>query len=244
MELVCIDFLLLEMSKGRYENILVITDHFIRYAMAVPIRNHTARATARVLFNNFFAHYGFPAKLHSDRAQNFESSYPAFVLSGWHKEHSDYHTTLWKLVKPSTSIRPFCGCWVLWSLPKSDWKSYVLPMVHAYNAARHDTTGFSPFYLMFGRRPRLAIDAFFGLESSAESSRTQAEYTTKFQSRLAFAYQKVSEEAARQTERYKAYYDQKVRESKLEVGDRVLIRALDLKGETKIADDWEEFRTL
>ena len=51
---------------------------------------------------------------------------------------------------------------------KSDWKSYVLPLVHAYNATRHDTTGFSPFYLMFGRHPRLALDAFLGLEPSAE----------------------------------------------------------------------------
>ena len=73
MELVCIDYLSLEMSKGRYENILVITYHFTRYAMAVPTKNHTARTTAKVLFDNFFAHYGFPAKLHSDKAQNFES---------------------------------------------------------------------------------------------------------------------------------------------------------------------------
>ena len=62
VELVCIDYLSLEMSKGRYENILVITDQFTRYAMAVPTKNQTARTTAKVLFDNFFAHYGFPAK--------------------------------------------------------------------------------------------------------------------------------------------------------------------------------------
>ena len=73
MELVCIDYLSLERSKGGFENILVITDHFSRYAQAIPTRNQTAQTTARVLFENFVLHYGFPAKLHSDKAANFES---------------------------------------------------------------------------------------------------------------------------------------------------------------------------
>ena len=73
MELVCFDFLSLELSKDGHESILVITDHFTRYAQAIPTRNQKATTTARALFGNFFIHYGFTGKIHSDQGANFES---------------------------------------------------------------------------------------------------------------------------------------------------------------------------
>jgi hypothetical protein len=73
MEVVCVDFLSLERCKGGFENILVLTDHFSRYAQAYPTRNQTAKTTAKILFDNFIVHYGFPGRIHSDQGQNFES---------------------------------------------------------------------------------------------------------------------------------------------------------------------------
>ena len=73
MELLCIDYLTLETSKGGFQNILVITDHFTRYALAFPTRSQIARTTAGVLFNNFIVHYGFPLRIHPDQGANFES---------------------------------------------------------------------------------------------------------------------------------------------------------------------------
>ena len=66
MQLVCIDFLKLEKSKGGYEDVLVITDHFTRYAQAIQTRNQTAVVTAKVLFENFVLHYGI-FTVHTER---------------------------------------------------------------------------------------------------------------------------------------------------------------------------------
>ena len=73
LELVCFDYLTLEPSKGGISNILVITDHFTKYAMAVPTRNQTAKTTAEAFFNNFVVNLGIPTRLHSDQGANFES---------------------------------------------------------------------------------------------------------------------------------------------------------------------------
>ncbi|XP_052227466.1 uncharacterized protein LOC127842158 [Dreissena polymorpha] len=73
MQLVCIDFLKVDQRKCGYEDVLVITDHFTRYAKAIPCRNQKATTTAKVLFEHFIAHYSFPEQLHSDQGRNFES---------------------------------------------------------------------------------------------------------------------------------------------------------------------------
>ena len=70
VKLVCIYFLSRERSKGGSENILLITDHFSHYVQAIPTRYQTAATTTKALYENFFVHYEFPAKLHSYKGAN------------------------------------------------------------------------------------------------------------------------------------------------------------------------------
>ena len=56
LKLVSVDYMTLEMSKGGYQHILVTTDHFTRYAWAVPTKNQSARTTAESLYYHFLVH--------------------------------------------------------------------------------------------------------------------------------------------------------------------------------------------
>ena len=51
---------------------------------------------------------------------------------------------------------------------KKDWKKHVSAMVHAYNCTRNVATGFSLYYLLFGREPRLPVDVEFGLQRGSQ----------------------------------------------------------------------------
>ena len=67
LELVHLDYLKIEPSKGNVENVLIITDHFTRHAQAFLSKSQTALTTAKLLWNNFILHYGFPAKIITDQ---------------------------------------------------------------------------------------------------------------------------------------------------------------------------------
>jgi len=241
MEMICLDYLSLERSKGGFEHILVITDHFTRYAQAYPTTNQTAKTTARVLFDKFIVHYGFPERIHSDRGANFMSNLISELchLGGINQSRTTpYHAMGNGMVERfNQTLLKMLG--TLEEDKKSNWKDFVGPMVHAYNATLHDSTGYSPYFLMFGRHPRLAIDALLGLHFDDINARYANEYTRKLRQRLTTSYQKAKEIASKTAEINKRKYDLKVRAAKLVPGDLVLVRNVTLRGKQKIADRWE-----
>ena len=76
MELVHIDYVGMEVmvvtnKKPVVRNVLVVIDHFMRYIQAFITKNHMARTSARVLYNNYFSIFGFPQQLMSDQGTKF-----------------------------------------------------------------------------------------------------------------------------------------------------------------------------
>lgn len=113
---------------------------------------------------------------------------------------------------------------------KLKWRDHVQPLAHAYNCTKHDTTGYSPYQLMFGRQPNLPNDVAFGLNVSRQDSVTHSEYVKKLRESLQDSYILAVEHSEKSALRNKSRYDLKVRESTLEVGDRVLVKNVGIRG--------------
>ncbi len=241
LELVCVDYLSLERSKGGFENILVVTDHFTRYAQAIPTRNQTARTTARVLFDSFIVHYGFPATIHSDRGQNFESKIieGLCAIAGIRKSRTTpYHPMGNGMVERfNQTLLKMLG--TLQDDQKSDWKAHVPTWCMRTTVHSMIVRDTPPYYLMYGRHPRLAIDAFLGLKPDDVSAKCPSEYIQKLNSRLELAYAKAGQESKQSAQNQKRQYDKGVRHSVLKPGDIVLVRNVGLRGKQKLADRWE-----
>ena len=214
LELVHLDCLQIEPSKGNIENVLIVTDHFTRYAQAYPSKSQTALATAKLLWNNFIIHYGFPDKIISDQGQKFESELLANLceLAGVQKlRTTPYHPqTNGQCERFNSTLLNMLG--TLTPETKKDWKTYVPAMVHAYNCTRNTATGYSPYYLLFGREPRLPIDVEFGLKRGRQQSPpSKSTYVTQLRRRLKFAHKKAKQVADRQQAKHKELYDRRCR---------------------------------
>ena len=67
---------------------------------------------------------------------------------------------------------------------RAKWPLHLGPILIAYNATRSLITGYSPYFLMFGHRPRLPVDLLFPTVRRDENSRTTDEYVTSLYDKL------------------------------------------------------------
>lgn len=219
---------------------LVVTDHFTRYAQAFPAKDQRAVTVAKILVEKFFVHYGLPARIHSDQGRDFESRLIkelSGILGIRKSRTSPYH--------PQGDPQPEHFNWTLLSMlgtldpaQKSQWSQSISQLLHAYNCTKNEATGYSPYYLLFGREARLSVDLCFGSSVNGEGEVKHQQYVERLKRELQHAYQLASESSSRLQQKNKRLYNRKVKHETPQRGDRVLIRNLSITGKQKLLDHW------
>jgi transposase InsO family protein len=222
MQLVAMDIVgpFPESTRGN-SYILVVADYFTRYTEAYAIPNQEASTVANKLVDEFFFRFSPPEQLHSDQGRNFESTIIAEVckLLGVKKSRTTpYHPqsdglverfnrTLLDMLATAVRDRPF------------EWEMHLRRLCLAYNTSIHPTTGFSPFYLMYGRQARLPVDIMLGTATPPASPIPQ--YVANLHTSLCTAYEYVRTQMKHKLEQQKDRYDTRTHGKPFQSGDLV-----------------------
>ena len=240
MELVHIDYVGIEVTvatdkKPVVKNVLVVVDHFTRYVQAFVMKNHMARTTARVLYNNCFSVFGFLQCLMSDQGTEFCGKVIAAMCSLLGIEK--IRTTLYHPQTNGSAERVHqtlqCMIGKLDLEKRKKWPTHIGSIIIAYNSTRSLFTGYSPYYLMFGRRPRLPIDLLFPMRRTQMLTHTIDEYVASLYDCLRKSLVIVQDCAIKEAQRQKRLYNHKVGAIELRPGDNILVRLDAFRGQRR-----------
>jgi transposase InsO family protein len=200
-------------SRGN-EFALTVVDHFTKWAEAYPIPNHQASTVARKLVNEVFTRFGTPLQILSDQGTEFESQLMQEIYS-W-LEIDKIRTSPYRpqtngaterLHRTLNQMLAKCV-----ALNQRDWDQRLPFIMAAYRASVHESTGYSPNYLMFGREVYAPLDVVLGVPECEKAGwQSLNEFVAERQRVCRESYDFVRETLLKCAQRRKVYYDVRVK---------------------------------
>eukprot|EP00731_Ephydatia_muelleri_P024551 Em0016g822a len=159
--------------------ILVLGDYFTKWVESFPIPNMEAKTIANMFVGHFVSRFGAPDVLHTDQGRNFESALfkEVCLLLGVHKTR----TTPYHPQSDGIAARE----------DEQNWDLCIPTVMLAYRTSVQESTGCTPYFLLFGREARLPVDVMFGLPPSVTPQPVH-QYSKDLRVRLNIAYERNS----------------------------------------------------
>ncbi|GFY36525.1 retrovirus-related Pol polyprotein from transposon 412 [Trichonephila clavipes] len=206
-------------SGNKY--LLVVMDYFTKWPEVYPIPDQEAPTVAEAVVQHWISRYGVPLQLHSDQGRNFVSA----VLKGVCELLGIDKTKTTPLHPQSDGMverfnrTTLNNLSLMVSKNQQDWDQKVPLFLLAYRSAVHETTGYSPSQMLFGRDLRLPCDLLFGRPPDTPSS--PEEYVQNLQARFEDVHNLARERINLRTEKMKTRYDTKATGHQFKEGDKV-----------------------
>ena len=223
MQTVCVDIMgpLPETNRGS-KYVLVAADCFTKWVEVYGIPNQEALTVAVKLVDEMFCRFSPPEQIHSDQGRQFESELIKEIckLLQIKKSHTTpyrpqgngmverFNRTLLDMLATAVGDNP------------ADWENYIHKLCFAYNTSVHSSTGYSPFFLMFGRQAAIPVDLMYPLRRE-EEDKELPDFVQELKKRLQDAYASVRVHCQSTHLRQKAIYDRKAHGEQLKEGDLV-----------------------
>ena len=197
-------------TKSGNKYILVAPDYFTRWVEAFAIPNQEAITVAKTLTDNIFCQFSMPDQLHSDMGSQFEAEIIkelSRILQIRKTHTTPYHPQSDGLVERlNRTIISMLATMV--NDVGGDWEEHLPRVCFTYNTSEQGSTGFTPFYLMFGRQARIPLDLMF--RTPVDETRSANQYAWSLRQSLQNAYELVRKNLKTASYRQKDLYDERI----------------------------------
>ena len=205
--------------------ILTICDYATRYPEAIALPSTEAPRISKELVA-VFARVGIPDEILSDQGTNFMSTLLEEVyrlLQVKRIRTSPYHPQTDGLVERfNGTLKMMLRKFV--SRNQKDWDDYLPYLLFAYREVPQESTGFSPFELLYGRRVRGPLDVLRESWTGCAAEETTAiAHVVEMRNRLEEMSELVKTNLEKAQQKQKAVYDRGAKPRSFEVGDEVLV---------------------
>ena len=215
----------LPLSTKGHKYILVITDLFSKWVEAFPLAVTDSETLASVLMDEVVCRYGVPRSLHIDQGANLNSQVICALCKrlGINKMRTTaYHPQgNGQVERFNRTLEAILSKVVAEN--QRDWDCHIPKALFAYRTAFHESSGYSPFRVNFGRSPILPIDIAVGQLNDQEYGEgeepTVPQYVETLNKSLRKIFSDVKEQLASAHDRSKKRYDKGG--EKFTVGDQV-----------------------
>eukprot|EP00794_Sanderia_malayensis_P021278 gene21278-biopygen16313 len=177
-----------ETANGN-KHILVVMDHFTKWCEAFATKDQKSSTVAKLLVSKLFSRFGPPTVIHSDQGRNFDSNlmHEVYNIMGLKKTRTTaYHPQCDGLVERQNRTLQDIICNFV-SEHSLDWDEWIDQAVFAYNTGVHESTGISPYEMVFGRPARMPIEVELGVPLRNPSS--QSDYSQSLRKAIQIANQ-------------------------------------------------------
>ena len=204
--------------------ILLIGDHFTKWYEAIPLPDQTAATTSDALLERWICRFGCPYSIHTDRGTNFESQLFANLLKKL--EIDKTRTTAFH--PQSNSVIERMNRTLLNMLAKcidedqTNWSVKLPYVLMAYRSSVHESTGFTPHYLVFGHEISLPLDLMYRPPQSTPPIDVH-DWVSQKEEAFRQAYELVRRNATVQQRRRNNLYNKRVHGPKYKEGEHILL---------------------
>jgi hypothetical protein len=221
--------LITQLPKSRQGNdaIVVFVDKLSKMVHLVATKTAvTAPQLAEIFWTTVVRHHGLPSSIISDRDPRFTGHFwralwkclgTQLTMSTAFHPQTDGQTE-----RANRTLEEMLRSYV--SFQQKDWDEHLVAAELAFNASKHASTGFTPFYLNGGREVSVPLDL------AIEEARTtrQPDAAARIQ-QLHRDLDAAKEHLLKAQQRQAHHADKRRREMRFEIGDEVLLSTAHLK---------------